>query len=59
MKLSDSQRTAIVQLYRLKEKIAAIAAQFGITDAYVCVLARRRGCVMRQQQHRRVTVALR
>ena len=41
--LLDWEREAIVMAMAANEKVAAIAAEFGVSPAYPSVLARRRG----------------
>ena len=46
-KLLDWQRQAVLDAYISGEKAVAIAAEFGISNRYPCVLARRSGFEVR------------
>lgn len=46
-RLLDWERDAIVEAYRDGEKVASISSEFGVSEDYPTILARRRGVVGR------------
>lgn len=52
-RLSKDQKNAIVVAYASGEKVADIAAKFGVDQSYATLLARRRGVPLRVPQRRR------